>query len=91
MVTLARVGVDWRAAIHQRVEESERAIEAESLGTELKDQERRVACRLDVDGNELSVLQSGLWRQLRRIDGDLFPRHRLRRAARLEKDLLRIH
>jgi hypothetical protein len=91
VVPLARVGVDRRAAIHQRVEEGKRAIETESLGSQLQDQERRVACRLDVDGDELGVLQACLRRQLRRIDGDLLPRYRLHCAARLEKDRLGIH
>jgi hypothetical protein len=91
VVTLARVRVDWRAAIHQRVEEGKRAVETESLSAELQNQEGRVARRLDVDGDELGVLQPGLRRQLGCIDGDLFPRNRLRRAPRLKKDRLRIH
>jgi hypothetical protein len=91
MVTLARVGIDGRAAIHQRVEECKRAVKTESLGPELKDQEWCIAGRLDVDGDELGVLQPCLGRQLGRINGDLFPWHRLRRAARLEKHRLGIH
>ena len=91
MVTLFRVGVDRRAAIHERVEKCKRTVETESLGTQLKDQERRIAGRLDVDGDELGVLQPGLRRQLGCIDGDLFPRYRLRCAARFEKDRLWIH
>jgi hypothetical protein len=91
VVTFFRVRVDGCAAIHQRVEERERAVETESLGPQLEDQERRVACRLDVDGDELGILQSCLGRELRCIDGDLLPRYRLRRAARLEKDRLGSH
>jgi hypothetical protein len=91
VVTLFRVGVDRRAAIHQRVEEGKRAVETESLGPQLQDQERRIACGLDVNGDELGVLQSRPRRELGCIDGDLFPRHRLRCTARLEKDRLRSH
>jgi hypothetical protein len=91
MVALARVRIDWRAAIHQRVEKRKRGVETESLGPQLEDQERRIACRLNIDGDELGVLQSRLGRQLGCIDGDLFPRYRLRRAAGLEKNRLRVH
>jgi hypothetical protein len=91
VVTLARVRVDGRATIHQRVEEGEWAVEAESLGPQLQDKERRIACRLDVDGDELGILQPCPRRQLGRIDSDLFPRYRLRSAAGFEKDRLRIH
>jgi hypothetical protein len=91
VVTLAGVRVDGRATIHQRVEEGEWPIETESLGSQLEDKEWRIACRLDVDGDELSVLEPRPRRKLGRIDGDLFPRHRLRGAAGFEKDRLRIH
>jgi hypothetical protein len=62
VVTLAGVRVDGRATIHQRVEEGEWPIETESLGSQLEDKEWRIACRLDVDGDELSVLQPSLGR-----------------------------
>jgi hypothetical protein len=91
VVTLFRVGVDGRPAIHQRVEEGKRAGEPESLRPQLQDQERRIACRLNVDGDELGVLQPCARRQLGRINGDLLPRYRLHCAARLEKDLLGSH
>jgi hypothetical protein len=91
VVALARVGIDWRAAIHQRVEESERAVETESLGTKLKNKEGRIACGFDVDGDELGLVQSCVGRQLGRIDGDFLPRYRLGGAARLEKDRLGNH
>jgi hypothetical protein len=81
----ARVGIDRRPAVDQRVEEGERAVETESLGAELEDKEGRVSRRFDVDGDELSGIESGLRSQLRCIDGDLLPRHRLRCTARLEE------
>ncbi len=91
VMALARVGVDGRAAVDQSVEERKRAIETESLGAELEDQEGRVARRLDVDRDELGILQPGQRTQLGCIDGDLLPRHQLRRIARLEEDRLRSH
>jgi hypothetical protein len=91
VVALARVGVDRRATVDQRVEERKWAIETESLGAELEDEKWRIARRLDVDGNELGSLQPGLRSQLGCVDGDLLPRHRLRRTARLEEDRFRSH
>jgi hypothetical protein len=91
VVALFRVRVDRRAAIHQRVEEGKRAVEPESLRPQLQDQERRVTCCLDVDGDELGVLQPCARRQLGGINGDLLPRYRLHCAARLEEDLLGGH
>ncbi|HEV2035261.1 MAG TPA: hypothetical protein VGU71_13860 [Candidatus Dormibacteraeota bacterium] len=91
VMTLARIGVDRRAAVDQRVEERKRSIKKESFGAELEDQEWRVARRLDVDGDELGGLQLGLGTKLGCIDGDLVPRHGLRRTARLEEDRPRDH
>jgi hypothetical protein len=64
VMALARIGVDGRAAVDQRVEEGKRAVKTESLGAKLQDQEWRVARRLDVDGDELGGLQPGLRGQL---------------------------
>ncbi|SRR6266852_6037685 len=43
-----RVRVDGRAAVDERVEERQRAVELETLGADLEDEEWRVACGLDV-------------------------------------------
>ena len=91
VMPLVGVGIDRRAAVDQRVEECKRAVELKSLGAELKDKKGRIARRLDVDGDELRDLQPGLRRQLGCIDGDLLPRHRLRRVARFEEKRLRGH
>jgi hypothetical protein len=88
VMPLFGVGVDRRAAVDQGVEEGERSGQLEPLGAQLEDQERGVAGRLDVDGDELGVVQRRLRAQLRRVDRDLLPRDRLRRAARLEEDRL---
>jgi hypothetical protein len=85
------VRVDRCPAIDEGVEEGERPVEAKALGAELQDQEGRVACGLDVEGDELSVFETGLGPDLRGVDGDLLPWHRLRRAARLEKEGLGAH
>lgn len=84
VVSLARIRVDRRAAVDQRVEERERAVEAKPLRPDLEDQERRIARRLDVDGDELGFGEQRLAPDLGGIDGDLLPRHQLGRAARLE-------
>jgi hypothetical protein len=91
VVALFGIGIDGCAAVHQRVEEGKRAVKTKSLGAELEHQERRIAGGLDIDGDELSVLQPGLRSHLGCVDGDLFPRYRLCRAARLEEDRLWIH
>jgi hypothetical protein len=85
------VRVDRRLAVHQRVEERERAVELEALGADLQDQERRVARALDVEGDELSVVEAGLRAETGRIDRDLFPQHRLDSSARLQIKRLRTH
>jgi hypothetical protein len=88
VMSLLGVGVDGRAAVDERVEKGERSGNLESFGPQLQDQERVVAGRLNVDGDELGIVQWRLRAQLRRIDGDLLPRDRLRRPARLEEDRL---
>jgi hypothetical protein len=91
VMALFCVGVDRSPAVHQRVEEGERAVEAESLGAELEHQERCIAGGLDVYGDELSVFQPGLRTDFGGVDRDLLPRHRLCRTARLEEDRLWNH
>jgi len=86
VVALLRVGVDGCAAIDERVEEGERAVQAKALGADLEDEERRVAGGLDVEGDELRFIEAGPLTDLRGIDRDLFPRHRLGRAAWFEVD-----
>jgi hypothetical protein len=88
VVAPARVGIDRRAAVDERVEERQRAVELEALGSDLEDQERRVARRLDVQGHELSLVQRSLRTHLRGVDRDLLPGHRLRRAAGLQENRL---
>ena len=84
VVTSARVWVDGCSAVDERVEERKRAVELEPLGTDLQDEERGVACGLDVEGHELDFVDRGLRPELGGIDGDFLPRHGLYRAARLE-------
>jgi hypothetical protein len=86
VMPLLGIRVDRRPAIDERVEEGERPRKLESLGSQLQDEERGIACRLDVDGDELGLVQRRLGAQLGRIDGDLLPRHRLRRTAGLQED-----
>ena len=86
VVAPASVWIDRRAAVDQRVEKRKRAVELESLGPDLQHQKRSIARRLHVQGHELSVLEARMRTQLRRIDGDLLPPHRLDSAARFEEN-----
>jgi hypothetical protein len=86
-----RVRIDGRLAVHQRVEEGERAVELEAFRSDLQDQEWRIAGALDVEGDELCVFEASLRTEAGRVDGDLLPQHRLDRAARLEIHRLRTH
>jgi len=86
VVTPFRIGVDGCAAVDQRVEERERAVQFESLGADFEDEERRVARRLHVQGDELRVIKLRAGADLRGVDRDLLPRHGLRGAAGLEQD-----
>jgi hypothetical protein len=88
VVSLLGVRIDGRAAVDERVEEGERAGQLEPLGAQLQDEERCVAGRLDVDGNELGAVKGRLRAQVGRVDGDLLPLDRLGGAARLEEDRL---
>jgi hypothetical protein len=85
---LSSVWIDWRAAVDEGVEERQRARQLESLGAQLQDQERRVAGRFNVDGDELGIVERRLRAELWSIDGDLLPWHRLRGPSRLEEDRL---
>ena len=83
-----RVWVDWSLAVHQRVEEGERAVEPEAFGADLQDEERRVAGGLDVESDELRIFQPGFGPDFGRVDGDLLPGHGFHRSAGLEKNRL---
>jgi hypothetical protein len=78
------VGIDRRAAVDQRVEERQGALERETLRAQLENEERSVARGLDVEGDELRVLEPRRRGDLGRVHGDLLPRHRRGGAARLE-------
>jgi hypothetical protein len=85
------VGVDGRLAIDQGVEEGKRAVEPEPLGADLEDQERGVPGGLDVEGHELRIVKLRRRPDLRRVDRDLFPGHRLHGPARLQEERLGAH
>jgi hypothetical protein len=91
VVAFARVRVDGRAAVDERVEERERAVEAEALGADLEDQERGIARGLDVEGDELGVVERRRGAHLRRVDGDLLVRDERGRSARLQVERLGAH
>jgi hypothetical protein len=86
VMSLLGVWIDWCAAVDECVEERERARQLESLRAQLQDQEGRVACRLDVDGDELRIVEGRLRPELGRVDCNLLPGNWLRRSARLEED-----
>ena len=90
---MAAVGVriDRSLAVHQRVEERQRPVEPEAFRSNLQNQEWRVARRLDVKRHELRVVQPRLGFDVRRVDGDLIPRHGFRRSPRFEEDGLGSH
>jgi hypothetical protein len=89
VVALARVGIDRCAAVDQRVEERQRALEGEAFRADLEDEERRVSGRLDVERDELRIVELGPKSDFGRVDGDLFPRDQLRRPPRLQEQLTR--
>jgi hypothetical protein len=91
VVALACVRVDRCAAVDEGIEEGKRAREAEPLGSDLEDEERRVACGLDVDSNEFGLVERGFRPHLGSVHCDLFPLHGLNRAARLEEHWLGGH
>src|SRR5260221_9959706 len=49
MVATVGIRIDRRLAVDQRVEERQRAVEAEPLGAHLEDEKRRVSRGLDVE------------------------------------------
>jgi hypothetical protein len=79
------IGVDGRLAVHEGVEEGQRAVQPEPLRANLEDEKRRVSGRFDIEGDELRVIELCLGSDLGRVDRDLLPRHRLRGPARFEK------
>ena len=85
------IRVDRRPAVDKRVEERQRAVEAEPFRSDLQNQERSVSRGLDVEGHELSRIQLRLRPHLGRADGDLLPPHRLHGSARLEEELIGAH
>ncbi len=85
VMAAARVGVDGRPAVDERVEEGERATELEALGPDFEHQERRVARGLDVERDELRLFEPRFRADLGGVDRNLLPRHQLRRAAGLEE------
>jgi hypothetical protein len=91
LVTPPCIRVDWSAAVDQRVEERQRGVEPESLGSDLENEEGRGAGGFDVQGHELHVFERGVRPERRRIDRDIGPQHWLYGAARLEQDRLLRH
>ena len=86
VVAPARVRVDGRAAVDQGVEERQRLVQSKSLGAYLEDEERRVAGRLHVEGDELRLVERSVAAHLRGVDRDLLPRNRLGGTARLQEE-----
>jgi len=84
VMALARVRVDGRAAVDEGVEEGKRSVQGEPLGADLEHQERRIAGRLDVEGDELRVRERCVLFHLGGIDRYLLPRDQLGRTAGLE-------
>jgi hypothetical protein len=82
VVSLPRVWIDGRAAVDERVEERKRALEDESLGADLEDEERRVAGSLHVERHELRVVELRPRGDLGRVDRDLLPWNWLGRPSR---------
>lgn len=80
------VWIDRRLAVDQRVEERQRAVEAEPLGTDLEDEERRVAGGLHVEGDELCLVELRQRPKLGCVDRNLLPGHWLHGSARLEEN-----
>ena len=88
VVPFLGVRIDGRAAVDEGVEERKRARQLESLGAKLEHQERCVARRLDVDGDELGFVQERLRTELGSVDRDLLPGHGLSGPARLQENRL---
>ena len=86
LMSLLCVRVDRSAAIDERIEERERTFELEPLSANLQDKEWSVACRLDVERDELGLVEPRLRADFGRIDRDLFPCDRLFGAAWFQED-----
>jgi hypothetical protein len=91
VVSFARIGVDGRAAVDQRVEKRKRAVQREALSPDLEHKKRSVARRLDIERDELCVFKGRAPSNLGRVDGDFLPGDRLSRATRLEVERSRAH
>ena len=61
------IGIDRRPGVDERVEEAQRAAQAETLGTDLEHQEGPVPGGLDVHRDELGVLQRRVWAHRREV------------------------
>jgi hypothetical protein len=86
-----RVGIDRSLAINKRVKEGKWTVEPKAFRADLEDEEWRVAGGLDVQRDKLRIVEPGCGFDLRRVDGNLLPGHRLNRTTRLEKNRLRAH
>jgi hypothetical protein len=91
VVALARVRVDGRPAIDERVKEGERAAEAKALGADLEHQEWRVAGGLDVQGDKLRLLKRRFPADFGSVNRDFLPGNEGGRTTRLEIEGLRAH
>jgi hypothetical protein len=83
-----RVRVDGRPAVDERVEERERALQRETLRAQLEHEERRVAGRLDVEGDELRLVERRQRTHFGRVDRDLLPGHERGGSARFQIERL---
>jgi hypothetical protein len=80
------VRVDRRLAVDKGVEERQRSVKPEALGADLEHEEWRVARRLHVEGDELSLIEPRARADFGSVDRDLFPGDRFHGSARLEKN-----
>ncbi len=83
LMALLGVAIDGRPAVDQGVVQGERAAQAEALGTDLDDQERTIARRLDVKGDVVGVLEPRVRRHRIPLDDQLLEKDRLP-VARLQ-------
>lgn len=91
VMPFARVGVDRRAAVDERVEKRKRAVQRETLSPDLQDEKRSVACRFDIEGHKLRVFEPRTAADLGSVDGDFLPGHQLGRPARFQVERSRAH
>lgn len=88
VMALLRIRIYWRPAIDEGVKEGQGARQLESLSAQLEHEERGVARRLDVDGDELRVFQQRLRTEFRRVNSYFLPGDKLCRPARLQEQRL---